>query len=92
MRISPIAIALTCAIAATPVSAKEKPTNDQAAAAAKADDGQTAEEDGKADKNRKICRTEGATGSVMPKRVCRTAAEIAALQEQAAKTKESMRN
>jgi hypothetical protein len=92
MRISLIAIALTCAIAATPVSAKGQPANDQPAAAAKNDDGQTAEDDVKADKNRKICRTEVATGSVMPKRVCRTVAEIEALQEQAAKTKESMRH
>jgi hypothetical protein len=92
MRISLIAIALTCAIAATPISANDKPDHDQATAAAKADDGQTGQGDGNADRNRKICRTEVATGSVMPKRVCRTVAEIEALQEQAAKTKEAMRH
>ena len=32
--------------------------------------------DSKSDKQRKVCRTETATGSVMPKRVCRTVAEM----------------
>jgi hypothetical protein len=35
-----------------------------------------AEADAKQDKQRKVCRTETATGSVMPKRVCRTVAQI----------------
>jgi len=30
----------------------------------------------KPDKERKVCRTETATGSVMPKRICRTVAQI----------------
>lgn len=37
---------------------------------------------GQPPKEKKICRTEVATGSIMPKRVCRTAAEWAAIEHE----------
>ena len=37
---------------------------------------QTATADAKSKKERRVCRTETATGSVMPKRVCRTVAQM----------------
>lgn len=36
----------------------------------------TAEAEAKPEKTRKVCRSETATGSVMPKRVCRTVAQM----------------
>lgn len=49
-----------------------------AAGQASAENAQPSEQaaDAKPDKQRKICRTETATGSVMPKRVCRTVEQI----------------
>jgi hypothetical protein len=85
-----IVLAVACASGTTPVVAKEKA--DEQAQAAKPNDGQTAAENGKADKNRKICKVEVATGSVMPKRVCRTVAEMEALQAQAAESRDSLRH
>jgi len=35
------------------------------------------------EKEKKICRTESSTGSIMPRRVCRTASEVARQQEEA---------
>jgi hypothetical protein len=90
MRIALFAIALVCGLATSPVfAADERPTTESVE---KADNGQAAVADKHSDKNRKICRTEVATGSVMPKRVCRTVAEIEALQAQAATTKDSLRH
>ena len=59
-------IALSCAGAA--IAAPHDHTDPAAPSAAEAD--------AKQDKQRKVCRTETATGSVMPKRVCRTVAQI----------------
>jgi invasion protein IalB len=38
------------------------------------------------EKPKKVCRTETATGSVMPKRVCRTPEQVEAEQEAAQRT------
>lgn len=43
-----------------------------------------------AEKPKKICRTERATGSVMPKRVCRTPEQVAAEEQAAQRTREQM--
>ena len=42
------------------------------------------------DKPKKICRMETATGSVMPKRVCRSPEQVAADQEAARHTRQEM--
>lgn len=83
-------LAFACACGAAPVVAKDKA--DDQVQATKTDGGQAAAADDKSDRNRKVCRMETATGSVMPKRVCRTVAEIEAQQAQAAATKESLRH
>lgn len=43
-----------------------------------------------AEKPKKICRMETGTGSVMPRRVCRTPEQVAADQEAARRTREEM--
>jgi hypothetical protein len=43
-----------------------------------------------AEKPKKICRMETVTGSVMPKRVCRTPEQVAADQEAAQRTRDEM--
>ena len=43
-----------------------------------------------AEKPKKICRMETRTGSVMPKRVCRTAEQVQADEEAARQTRERM--
>lgn len=88
MRTLLLAAALVCACAAVPAFAADKAESDQAQSAQPADNHAAPAED----KNRKVCKVEVSTGSVMPKRVCRTVAEIEALQEQAAKAKEGMRH
>lgn len=45
---------------------------------------------GEAEKPKKICRMETGTGSVMPKRVCRTQEQVAAEQEAARRAREEM--
>lgn len=47
-------------------------------------------EEGQAEKPKKVCRMETVTGSVMPKRVCRTAEQAAADAEAARRTREQM--
>ena len=42
------------------------------------------------EKPKKICRMETGTGSVMPKRVCRSAEQVEADQEAARRTREEM--
>ncbi len=44
----------------------------------------------KGDKPKKVCRTQRATGSIMPKRICRTAEQVAAEQEAALRSKDYM--
>ena len=51
---------------------------------------QTAEADAQPEKPKKICRMETATGSVMPKRVCRSPEQVAADQEAARHTRQEM--
>jgi hypothetical protein len=75
-------IALVCAV---PASAA---TNDAAANDA-AHAGHSAEQHGQTEakppaKPRRVCRNETATGSVMPKRVCRTVEQIAEDERRAA--------
>jgi hypothetical protein len=48
------------------------------------------EEEAQAEKPKKICRMETGTGSVMPKRVCRTPEQVAADQEAARRTRDEM--
>ena len=43
-----------------------------------------------AEKPKKVCRMETGTGSVMPRRVCRTPEQVAADQEAARRTREQM--
>ena len=50
----------------------------------------TPSEDSQAEKPKKVCRMETVTGSVMPKRVCRTAAQADADAEAARRTREQM--
>ena len=47
-------------------------------------------EDQQAEKPKKICRMETATGSVMPKRVCRTPEQVAADEDAARRTRDAM--
>jgi hypothetical protein len=91
MRISLLAIAFACAWATPTVAAGN--SNDAETSAASAE-GQAAPADkhAKKDKDHQVCRMETATGSVMPKRVCHSQAEIQALQAQAAATRESLRH
>ena len=49
-----------------------------------------ADDDAQAEKPKKVCRMETTTGSVMPKRVCRTPEQVAADQEAARRTREDM--
>ncbi len=49
-----------------------------------------AEDPAQAEKPKKICRMETVTGSVMPKRVCRTPEQVAAEEEAARNTREQM--
>jgi hypothetical protein len=94
MRTSLLAIALVCAWA-VPVAATDK-ASDAGMSSPRAEDAQPASADKhlakKADKDRQVCRMEIATGSVMPKRVCRSVAEIEAMQAQAVATKDSLRH
>jgi hypothetical protein len=92
MRTSLLAIALVCAWA-IPAAAADKASD--AEIAASPSDGQAAPADRQAkngDKDRQVCRMETATGSVMPKRVCHSVAELEAIHAQAAATKESLRH
>jgi hypothetical protein len=63
-----------------------------AAAHAAADSASSAQAEGEAqtEKPKKICRMETATGSVMPKRVCRTPEQVAADEEAARRTREQL--
>jgi hypothetical protein len=63
-----------------------------AAAHAAADTTPAAQAEGEAqtEKPKKICRMETATGSVMPKRVCRTPEQVAADEEAARRTREQL--
>jgi hypothetical protein len=90
MRSPQIAIALVCALSAVTVAAADKPQDDGSFTPQTHGD-QAAQSDDHADKNRMVCRMETATGSVMPKRVCHTVAEIEALRAQALATKQSLR-
>lgn len=47
-------------------------------------------EEAQAEKPKKVCRMETSTGSVMPKRVCRTPEQVTADQEAARRTREEM--
>lgn len=49
---------------------------------------QTPAEEAKPDKQRKVCRTETSTGSVMPRRVCRTVAQMEEEQRNAERFRE----
>jgi hypothetical protein len=44
------------------------------------------------EKPKKVCRTERATGSIMPKRICRTAEQVAAEQAAALRSKDYMQS
>jgi hypothetical protein len=55
-----------------------------------ADETAPATSEAQAEKPKKICRMETGTGSVMPKRVCRTPEQIEAEQEAAQRTREQM--
>jgi hypothetical protein len=48
------------------------------------------EGEAQAEKPKKVCRMETGTGSVMPKRVCRTPEQVEADQEAARRTREAM--
>ena len=48
------------------------------------------EGEAQAEKPKKVCRMETGTGSVMPRRVCRTPEQVAADQEAARRTREEM--
>jgi hypothetical protein len=76
-------LALSCAGAAVAV-----PPNADHATHAGSASGQTTDGAAKPDKQRKICRSEAATGSVMPKRVCRTVAQIEEDQRNAERFRE----
>ena len=89
-RLSILATALIFATSAAPALAADKMEESQATS--QQSSGHAVPADGHPEKDRKICRMETATGSVMPKRVCHTAAELAALQAQAAATKENLRH
>jgi hypothetical protein len=66
-------------------------TEDSAPApAAQAEASATADVPAEAEKPKKICRMETGTGSVMPRRVCRTPEQVAADQEAARRTREQM--
>ena len=92
MRTPLLAIALACAWA-VPVSAADKASE---TSSLRSDDAQAAAADKhldkKAGKDHQVCRMETATGSVMPKRVFHTVAEIEAMQAQAVATKDSLRH
>jgi hypothetical protein len=88
MRISFLAVALACASPAVAVAADDKAHDAEASAAKPAESQAPAD---KHDKNHQVCRMETATGSVMPKRVCHTVAELDAMQAQAAETKQALR-
>lgn len=45
-----------------------------------------------AEKEKKVCRTEGSTGSLFVKRVCHTKTEWAALDEEGARAAQHMQN
>ena len=90
MRSPLLAIALACAWAG-PAAATDK-ANDAETSSPHSDNAHAALADKKTDKGRQVCRMEIATGSVMPKRVCHTVAEIEAMQAQAAATKDSLRH
>ena len=91
MRISFLAAVIVLAFAAPPALATGGAAGDQPQSV-DAEQGKSAQADDKSDKNRKVCRAETATGSVMPKRVCHTVAELEAMQAQAAATKENLRH
>ena len=94
MRRSILAMTLIFACTATPVLAANRTSDDQAART-KAEDGQAApvdkKTDRKANKERKICKLEVATGSALPKRTCHTVAQSAPKQDPTAATREAVR-
>ena len=63
-------IALSCAMPLAAAAPEADAHAGHATQAAQADD------DAKGDKSRKVCRTETRTGSNMPRRVCRTVAQM----------------
>ena len=80
MRLIPVsAAALLLCVSATALAANEAEQS-------------TAQNEGEtqAEKPKKVCRMETGTGSVMPKRVCRTPEQIAAEQEAARRTRDEM--
>ncbi len=74
------ALALLLCAPVAAVAANEAPTPTTAQAA----------DEASAEKPKKICRMETGTGSVMPKRVCRTPEQVAAEQEAARRTRDEM--
>ena len=66
-------IALSCAVPA-PAATNDAAASDAAHAEHSAE--QREQADAKPAKQRRVCRNETATGSVMPKRVCRTVEQI----------------
>ena len=78
MRLIPVSAAalLLCVSAAAYATEAIAPTQDEGEA--------------QAEKPKKVCRMETSTGSVMPKRVCRTPEQVASEQEAARRTREEM--
>ena len=77
--ISATAVAMLLSVSATAYAAGET------APSPAANEGEA-----QAEKPKKVCRMETVTGSVMPKRVCRTAEQVEADQEAARRTREEM--
>ena len=71
-----VLLALSCAAPALAATAGDPHAGHPAERAADAPADAPAGADAREDKERKVCRMETATGHVMPKRVCRTVAQI----------------
>jgi hypothetical protein len=82
-----IVLAVACAGSAAPAFAKDKA--DEQVQAAGSDQAHVAATHEKADKPRKVCKLETVTGSVLPKRICRTVATSEVPPAPAAATKET---
>ena len=78
----PIRLAAVALLACTPVAGHAAPDSAPAAA--------SSETDAPAEKPKKICRTEVVTGSIRPKRVCRTPEQMAADEQAAQRTRETL--
>ena len=78
-----VLLALSCAAPALAATAGDPHAGHPAERAADAPANAPADADAREDKERKVCRRETSTGSNMPRRVCRTVAQIEADQRAA---------